>query len=438
MVDSSHVDSNVITNAVDSSGATVISVIQSNVTESSRVDSVITTGGKGNKGDTGPQGAAGASGSDGEAATITVGTVTTGDPGTDVIVSNSGSDSAAVLDFTIPQGETGASGSGTGDASTNTSSSVDSEVALFSGTGGKTLKRATGSGIAKLASGVLSIAINTDLPVGDATHSGAMPTPPNNTSTFLRGDATWATPSGGGDVSSNTATSVDSEIALFNSTTGKSIKRASISGIAKLASGVLSAATAGTDYTTPAGTENLTNKTLSTGSTIDASVTVTEVLKKVYPVGSIYFNISDSTNPGTLLGFGTWSAFAAGQVPVGFNSGDPDFGTVGATGGTKTVDISHTHSYSSSHSHPLSSAGRAEIYLSATKVIANQTTDTSWSRSISGTTTASTDTGAATNSTILTGNTDNGTASGTTGVSGSSTQSILQPFITVYMWKRTA
>lgn len=47
-------------------------------------------------------------------------------------------------------------GTGSGDASTNTSSSVDSELALFSGTGGKTLKRATGSGIALLTSGVLS------------------------------------------------------------------------------------------------------------------------------------------------------------------------------------------------------------------------------------------------------------------------------------------
>lgn len=35
----------------------------------------------------------------------------------------------------------------TGDVSSNTSTSVDGEVALFSGTGGKTIKRATGSGI---------------------------------------------------------------------------------------------------------------------------------------------------------------------------------------------------------------------------------------------------------------------------------------------------
>lgn len=49
-----------------------------------------------------------------------------------------------------------ASSSGTGDASTNTATSVDSEVALFSGTAGKTLKRATGTGLAALTSGVLS------------------------------------------------------------------------------------------------------------------------------------------------------------------------------------------------------------------------------------------------------------------------------------------
>jgi hypothetical protein len=46
-------------------------------------------------------------------------------------------------------------GGGSGDASTNTSSSVDGEVALFSGTAGKTLKRANGTGYATLANGVL-------------------------------------------------------------------------------------------------------------------------------------------------------------------------------------------------------------------------------------------------------------------------------------------
>jgi hypothetical protein len=48
------------------------------------------------------------------------------------------------------------SGGGGGDFSSNTSTSVDSEVVLFSGTAGKTGKRATGTGVAHLTSGVLS------------------------------------------------------------------------------------------------------------------------------------------------------------------------------------------------------------------------------------------------------------------------------------------
>lgn len=51
-----------------------------------------------------------------------------------------------------------------------------------------------------------------------------------------------------GDVSSNTATSVDGEIVLFNGTTGKSVKRATGSGIVKITSGVMGTATSGTDY----------------------------------------------------------------------------------------------------------------------------------------------------------------------------------------------
>lgn len=49
------------------------------------------------------------------------------------------------------------------------------------------------------------------------------------------------------------AASVDSEIALFSLTTGKLLKRASLTGIVKATSGVASAATAGTDYVAPGG-----------------------------------------------------------------------------------------------------------------------------------------------------------------------------------------
>lgn len=62
-----------------------------------------------------------------------------------------------------------------------------------------------------------------------------------------------AVASGTGDFSSNTATSVDGELVLFSGTGGKTGKRATTTGILKGASGVLSAATAGTDYVAPGG-----------------------------------------------------------------------------------------------------------------------------------------------------------------------------------------
>lgn len=67
------------------------------------------------------------------------------------------------------------------------------------------------------------------------------------------GDAAWATPSGAGlgDVS-GPAASVDGELVLFDSTTGKLLKRAATTGLLKAAAGVLAAAVAETDYLAPA------------------------------------------------------------------------------------------------------------------------------------------------------------------------------------------
>ena len=61
---------------------------------------------------------------------------------------------------------------------------------------------ALGTGIVKntTTTGVLSIATGADLPAMSATVGGAVPTPPNNTTTFLRGDGTFATPAGSGDM----------------------------------------------------------------------------------------------------------------------------------------------------------------------------------------------------------------------------------------------
>ena len=68
------------------------------------------TGGKGDKGDKGDTGATGPAGADGKAATISIGTVTTGSAGTSANVTNSGTSSAAVFNFTIPQGAKGDKG----------------------------------------------------------------------------------------------------------------------------------------------------------------------------------------------------------------------------------------------------------------------------------------------------------------------------------------
>jgi hypothetical protein len=56
----------------------------------------------------------------------------------------------------------------------------------------------------------------------------------------------------GGDVD-GPASSVDNQIALFDSTTGKLIKAATTTGVLKATSGVVAAATSGTDYVAPAG-----------------------------------------------------------------------------------------------------------------------------------------------------------------------------------------
>ena len=58
----------------------------------------------------GTTGATGANGADGTAATVQVGTTTTGTPGTNASVTNTGTDSNAVLNFVIPAGATGANG----------------------------------------------------------------------------------------------------------------------------------------------------------------------------------------------------------------------------------------------------------------------------------------------------------------------------------------
>lgn len=61
------------------------------------------------------KGEQGEHGKDGAAATVAIGTVTTGEPGTTASVTNVGTDTAAVLNITIPRGDKGTDGTGAGD-----------------------------------------------------------------------------------------------------------------------------------------------------------------------------------------------------------------------------------------------------------------------------------------------------------------------------------
>ena len=130
-------------------------------------------------------------------------------------------------------------------------------------------------------------------------------------------------------------------------------------------------------------------------------------LSSVYPVGSVYINAAVSTNPATLLGFGTWTAFGAGRVMVGLDAGQAEFNTLGQTGGTKTHTL--TVNEIPSHSHTTV----VNLYNPDTS---NNTPAVSNSANNSGTFDPITD--------------------GATG--GGQAHNNLQPYIVVYMWKRTA
>jgi len=146
--------------------------------------------------------------------------------------------------------------------------------------------------------------------------------------------------------------------------------------------------------------------------------------KLLYPVGSIYINAGVTTNPATLLGFGTWTAFGAGRVMVGLNGSDALFDALEETGGSKDSSVvAHTH------------------------------TGTTDSTSITGSfiSVLPTTTGVFSAGTVFSGVGFNPqpnypismdashTHPFTTNSTGSSgTNANLQPYITVAMWKRTA
>jgi hypothetical protein len=163
---------------------------------------------------------------------------------------------------------------------------------------------------------------------------------------------------------------------------------------------------------------------------------VVTALQVMYPVGSIYINSGVSTNPATLMGFGTWVAFGAGKVMVGLDGSDTSFDTLEETGGSKdAITVSHTHTFSATTGNMSANASHAHMmkYTDITNENRNFTTDNN--DSAQGYDLTGYD--ALNTSTTSTEHTHS--VSGTTASTGSSgTNANLQPYITVAMWKRTA
>lgn len=285
----------------------------------------------------------------------------------------------------------GADGAGAGDASTDTATSVDGEMALFKGTTGKLLKRLTATGLIKAASGVVSAAVAGTDYLAPAAIGVTVQAYSANLDEYA-----GVNPSAAG-------------LALLDDADA-SAQRTTL-GLGAMAT----KATVGTSDIDPgavtydkiqdisAAARILGRQAGGTGGDTEeltAAMVMAIMLNTLYPVGSLYFTTS-STNPGTFLG-GTWAAFGAGRVPVGFSSGETEFDTDEETGGAKTHTL--TTGEMPSHNHTVD-ARTSKFGASVGTVFSRNTPDTS-------------------------SNTDN--------AGGGGAHNNLQPYIVVRMWKRTA
>jgi hypothetical protein len=156
------------------------------------------------------------------------------------------------------------------------------------------------------------------------------------------------------------------------------------------------------------------------------------IQNKIWPIGSVFTSVV-STDPAILLGFGTWSAIGAGKVLIGQDTGDSDFNSLEETGGAKTVSVAHTHTGPShthtgpSHTHTYSGTTAGNTWKVSRDTGGSEAPHENHTHTYSGTTVAG-----------GTGNTGAGGTGATGAMSANATPSIVQSYLVVKFWKRTA
>lgn len=153
-------------------------------------------------------------------------------------------------------------------------------------------------------------------------------------------------------------------------------------------------------------------------------------LLDVYPIGSIYTSVS-ATDPSTLFG-GTWAAIAEGRVLIGAGSGY----TAGGTGGSASHSITISEMPSHNHGGSTGSVGAGGSHVHSDNNFAS-----SGGSALKDGEIASPQEGSSYGS----GRMNTGSANGMpqhahtiTSQGSGAAMSLMQPYLVVYMWKRTA
>ena len=199
-------------------------------------------------------------------------------------------------------------------------------------------------------------------------------------------------------------TAVNSKADLVNATQDITLRNATIGGTCDI-TGVATAPT-----------QSAGNNTTRIATTAFVTTAAGALNAAAYPVGAIFTTTvayADSAAVVAAIGGTTWAAFGSGKVLVGVDTGDSDFNTVEETGGSKTPTTgSHVLSTSEipAHTHTI---GDADGIVGASREFVTESGNESPHGS------------------YVTGSTGGGGGHTHTG-------NAVQPYITVYFWKRTA